>query len=127
MARVVGVMVTCLSLKKGDQDWMMVHPWAMVVVTASSRAGGGGMGMAYSIITDLGTDNYYVYVCMQLLSLIDILNQGTWDLLKELEEPELKELAKRLPDTILHSRADSMEKKYLGAFKVGRAGLQSGR
>ena len=54
---------------------------------------------------------------MYLLPLIEILSQGTWGLLKELEEPELKELAKRLPDTILHSRADSTVRKYLGAFK----------
>ena len=54
---------------------------------------------------------------MYLLPLIEILSQGTWGLLKELEEPELKELAKRLPDTILYSRADSMVRKYLGAFK----------
>ena len=38
-------------------------------------------------------------------------------LLKELEDPELKGLASRLPATILHSRADSTSKKYLNAFK----------
>ena len=37
--------------------------------------------------------------------------------LKDLEDPELKELADKLPDTILQSRADSTVKKYLGAFK----------
>ena len=34
-----------------------------------------------------------------------------------MQDPELKELAQRLPDTILHSRADSMVRKYLGVFK----------
>lgn len=47
----------------------------------------------------------------------DIVSQGTWSLLKELEDPDLKGLASRLPTTILHSRADSMVKKYLRAFK----------
>ena len=37
--------------------------------------------------------------------------------MKDLEDPELKELAGRLPHTILHSRADSTVKKYCGAFK----------
>ena len=41
----------------------------------------------------------------------------SWSLPKEPEEPELKELAKRLLDTILHNRADSTLRKYLGAFK----------
>ena len=43
--------------------------------------------------------------------------EGTWNVLKELEDPYLKELAEKLPDTILHSRADSTVTKYLGAFK----------
>ena len=38
-------------------------------------------------------------------------------LLKELEDPELKGLASRLPTTILYSWADSTSKKYLNAFK----------
>ena len=44
-----------------------------------------------------------------------------WSMLKDLEDPELKELADKLPDTILHSRADSTVKKYLGAFKRWKA------
>ena len=49
--------------------------------------------------------------------LIEILSQGTWSLLKEVQDPEHKELAQSLLDTILHSRADSTVRKYLGAFK----------
>lgn len=33
----------------------------------------------------------------------------------------MKELAAKLPDTILHSRAESTVKKYLGAFKRWKA------
>ena len=44
-----------------------------------------------------------------------------WTMLKDLEDLELKELADKLPDTILHSRADSTVKKYLGAFKRWKA------
>ena len=51
------------------------------------------------------------------ITLIEILSQGTWSLLKEVQDPELKELAQRLPDTLLHSRADSTVRKYLGAYK----------
>ena len=37
--------------------------------------------------------------------------------MKYLEDPELKDLASRLPHTIMHSRADSTVKKYCGAFR----------
>ena len=42
-------------------------------------------------------------------------------MLKDLEDPDLKELAAKLPDTILRSRADSTVKKYLEAFKRWKA------
>ena len=51
------------------------------------------------------------------ISSVEVLMQGAWSDLKELDDPELNELAQRLPETILHSRADSTVKKYLGAFK----------
>ena len=47
----------------------------------------------------------------------DIISQGTWSLLEELKDPDLKGLASRLPATILHSRADSTVKKYLRAYR----------
>ena len=43
--------------------------------------------------------------------------QGSWKLLSKLEDPELKDLASRLPNTVLHSRADNTVKKYLSAFR----------
>ena len=49
--------------------------------------------------------------------LLGILTQGSWKLLNELEDPELRVLASKLPNTVLHSRADNTVKKYLGAFK----------
>ena len=39
------------------------------------------------------------------------------ELLNELEDPELRVLASKLPNTVLHSQADNTVKKYLGAFK----------
>ena len=58
----------------------------------------------------------WLRICV-LLSPVDIFRLGTWDQLKDLEDPELKELAVKLPGTILHSRADSTVRKYLGAFR----------
>ena len=54
---------------------------------------------------------------MLILYLAGVLSQGSWLLLNELEDPELKVLARKLPNTILHSRADSTTRKYLGAFR----------
>ena len=48
---------------------------------------------------------------------VDILTQGSWILLNEIDDPELKDLASRLPAIILHSRTDSTIKKYLSAYR----------
>ena len=42
---------------------------------------------------------------------------GVWEKLADLEDPELKRWARLLPDTVLHSRADSTTKKYMCAFQ----------
>ena len=55
----------------------------------------------------------------------DALQVGKWQLLKDLEDPELRYLADVLPTTVLHSRANSSTWKYLGAFKRWEVGLQS--
>ena len=49
--------------------------------------------------------------------LVCVLSQGSWMLLNELEYPELRELTSKLPTTIFHSWANSITKKYLGAFR----------
>ena len=48
---------------------------------------------------------------------LDVLAQGNWKLLQELHNPELKELASKLPSTILRSCADNTVIKYLRAFR----------
>ena len=48
---------------------------------------------------------------------VEVLTQGTWNNLGELEDPELVGLAQRLQETIACSRVDSTVKKYLGAFR----------
>ena len=42
-------------------------------------------------------------------------------MLKELADPELLRLAKKLPSTVLQSRASSSCKKYIGAFRHWKA------
>eukprot|EP00731_Ephydatia_muelleri_P026444 Em0018g544a len=42
---------------------------------------------------------------------------GDWPLLRDLQKPELQQLAAGLPDVVLSGRADSTTKKYLGAFQ----------
>jgi len=48
---------------------------------------------------------------------VGMLACGTWKLINKVEDPELRSLASRLPNTILHSHADSTVKKYRGAFR----------
>ena len=64
-------------------------------------------------------------VCMHPCCFTDIRAQGSWKLLEELEDPELRILASKLPATILHSRADSTVKKYLRAFRRWKAWASS--
>lgn len=47
----------------------------------------------------------------------DVFSTGIWEDLEEFTDPELKRLAKAIPDAVLSSRASSTTTKYLGAFK----------
>ena len=47
----------------------------------------------------------------------DVLSSGVWTTLRELENPELRGLAERLPTSTLNSKAESTTRKYLGAFR----------
>ena len=46
-----------------------------------------------------------------------VFTSGAWPLLSNLEDPELRSLAKALPKTVLRSKADSTTKKYLGGYQ----------
>ena len=71
-------------------------------------------GVGHSLNTSMyGKKLFY---CAVILS-IEVLTHGTWSDLKKSEDLELIELAGRLSQTIIHSRADSTVKKYLGAFR----------
>ena len=59
---------------------------------------------------------------MELFSYFaDVFKTGIWEELKEFTDPELKRLAKAIPDAVLASRANSTTAKYLGAFKRWKA------
>ena len=48
---------------------------------------------------------------------VEIFSLGKWAELNDYQDPQLQELARKLSNTLLHSRADSIAKKYLAAFK----------
>ena len=52
-----------------------------------------------------------------LMILTEIRPHGVWPLFEQLEDPELQELARHLPSTVLHSKANATAKKYLGAIR----------
>ena len=47
---------------------------------------------------------------------VDVFSSGVWPLLSNLDDPELRRLAKALPATVLKCKADSTTKN-LGAFQ----------
>ena len=48
---------------------------------------------------------------------VDVFDKGMWTTLKDLDDPELLRLARKLPSTVLQSRAISSSRKYTGAFR----------
>ena len=48
---------------------------------------------------------------------VELFSQGVWAEVKDTEDPELQQLAGKLPQTVMHSRADSTVRKYLSAYK----------
>ena len=52
-----------------------------------------------------------------LIVSVDVLDKGEWKILKELEDPELKNLAEELPVTVMSSHANNTTSKYLRAFR----------
>lgn len=66
----------------------------------------------------------YCSVCVIYCS-TDVLTTGIWEELDEFTDPELRQLAKGIPDAVLGSRADSTTTKYLGAFKRWRTWARS--
>jgi len=57
------------------------------------------------------------YQSIHISNLAGVLIQGAWKLVDQLKDPDLRDLASRLLQTILYSRANSTVKKYFGAFK----------
>ena len=52
-----------------------------------------------------------------LFATVDMLDKGAWNVFKELNDPELKNLAEELPATVMSSRASSITSKYRRAFR----------
>lgn len=50
-----------------------------------------------------------------------MFDKVVWPVLKELADPELLRLAKKLPTTVLQSWASSSSKKYIGVFRYWKA------
>ena len=54
-----------------------------------------------------------------------MFSAGDWPLLRDLQKPELQQLAAGLPDVMLSGRADSTTKKYLSAFQRWKVWAES--
>ena len=51
-----------------------------------------------------------------VFTIIDVFTQGPWSQFNGFEDPELRQLAQALPQTVLSSRADGTSWKYFYAF-----------
>lgn len=93
----------------------------------SSRPQVGTHGTRFALGSSVLTDLGYWVVCSSifcltmltsfLLTIADTMTDGVWAELAEVRDPELQRLAKALPSTVLHSRADSTVAKYGYAFQ----------
>ena len=68
--------------------------WIALSYTTISMPGGGALGNL--------RDHF----------LIDVLCSGVWEVLKDIQEPELKSLAAALQSNVLASRASTTTSKY---------------
>ena len=60
---------------------------------------------------------YYISeICIFSVS-VDVFDKGVWPMLKEIADPELLRLAKKLLLTVFQNWASSSCKKYIGVFK----------
>ena len=66
-----------------------------------------------------GHSDYPMMVCYHLFFMfpLDIMSTGVWSTLKELKDMDLQRLAEALPSSVLHCKANTTTKKYLGAFR----------
>ena len=86
---------------------------SLVVLATSPK-----VGKVYSVTIEVTAIYITVLLChVFVLVSIEVLTQGTWNDLGELEDPELVGLAQRLQGTITCSQANSTVKKCLGAFR----------
>ena len=53
---------------------------------------------------------------MHYAFLADIFSHGIWPEIKDIKDPELKDLAESLPMIVLRDTAPATVKKYAGAF-----------
>jgi len=58
-----------------------------------------------------------VPICVFVDLITGFFKHVSWKLMAELSDPDLRDLASRLPNTILHSQADSTVRKYFCAFR----------
>ena len=56
----------------------------------------------------------------------DVMGEGVWKTLAELEDPELRKLVASLPETVMHSKAEAQRMSTFGLFSVGKRGRNSG-
>ena len=57
---------------------------------------------------------------INLYILPDVFSHGIWPEIKDIQDPELRDLAESLPLVVLHGKAPATVKKYAGAFSRWR-------
>ena len=60
------------------------------------------------------------FVILNLYILPDVFSHGIWSKIKDIQDPELSDLAESLPSIVLLGKAPTTVKKYAGAFSRWR-------
>ena len=65
---------------------------------------------------------FYIIIICTYTYFTEVSYHGMWAVLDEIQEPELKNLARKLPKILLHSRADATSKNTLELLVDGSSG-----
>ena len=88
----------------------------MIAITKPTA---GYSGVVYIDLSAAGLEK--IVMLSSVVNFTDVLSKGVWQTIEVLQDPDLKRLAKCLPDTLLQGKANSTTTKYVRGFMKWKA------